>query len=229
MSSSSSPTSDSQSPPWALFAAVAAVLFIVAIVVAVVMTGGSDDTTTATTALEGSTADSAQTGTVSISGDSLPTIDGTLPDPAIGLAAPVVSATDFGGRPHKVGDDGTARLISFFAHWCPHCQAELPIFVEWMAENELPDNVEIVAVSTGVDKGRPNYPPYAWFVREGYEGLVVRDDATNSYAGAYGLSGYPYTVVVGSDGNVVNRVSGRLSLEDISGLIDQAAGGTGTE
>lgn len=225
MSNSTTAKNDSTSTPW-LFVAILAVLVIIgAVVLSVILTRGSSGASgTDVEVMEGSKADSAQTGTVSIAGDNLPTFDAAIADPAVGLPAPVVSATTFGGRAVKVGGDGKGRLISFFAHWCPHCQRELPVYVDWMAENQLPDNVEIVAVSTSVDRGKPNYPPYSWFVREGYQGLVVRDDPGNSFALAYGLAGYPYAVAVDPDGNVVERISGELTPEQISGLIEKAAG-----
>lgn len=222
----STTTSSDSTPPYGIIAVVVAVVLVGAIIGAMVLSG-SDDSTASETQIEGSTADSAQTGTVSIAGDSLPTFEALSTDTAVGTAAPVASATDFGGRPYKVGGDGTGRVVSFFAHWCPHCQRELPIFVEWMSKNDIPDNVEIVAVSTSVDPGKPNYPPYSWFVREGYDttkGRLVRDDATNSFAVAYGLTGYPYTVVVDPDGNVVQRISGEVPEEQVGELVALAAG-----
>ena len=41
--------------------------------------------------------------------------------------SPPSPASDFDGDDITIGaDDGTAKVILFVAHWCPHCQAEVP-------------------------------------------------------------------------------------------------------
>lgn len=71
----------------------------------------------------------------------------STPDSAIGAEAPTVSAQTLTGDRTMLSGDGTARLYGFFAHWCPHCQDELPQTAAWLEANPLPDGVEVVAVS----------------------------------------------------------------------------------
>jgi len=143
------------------------------------------------------------------------------PDPAIGLPVPTISAQTFEGDRVQITNDGTARLYGFFAHWCPHCQDELPTTVEWLENNTLPDGVEIVAVSTSVDPGAPNYPPSEWFEDEGWPETVVVDDAESVLAQAFGLTAFPFWVAADSEGVVVSRVSGALTDQQLETLIDQ--------
>ena len=103
-----------------------------------------------------------ETGTVEIIGEALP------PDESVGHVAP-----GFKAQPNTSAemveiqpDDGTIRLIGFFAHWCPHCQREVPRVAQWLNENGLPNGVEVVAISTSVREGTPNYPPSEWFEAE---------------------------------------------------------------
>ena len=172
--------------------------------------------------------DVPQVSDVSIEGTPLPLFDGREPDPAMERRAPAFAATTFDGTAVSVlPGDGTAKVIGFFAHWCPHCQRELPRIAGWMADNELPPGVEVIAVSTAVDPGRPNYPPSAWFDEEQWPAVVVRDSAENEIGDAYGLRGFPYTVGIDADGRVVARVAGELNDEAWEFLVDFVASDAG--
>ena len=168
--------------------------------------------------------DVPQVSDVSIEGAHLPRFEGEEPDPAMEMRAPAFAATSFDGIEVSVlPGDGTAKIIGFFAHWCPHCQRELPRITNWLANNQLPAGVEVIAVSTAVDPGSPNHPPSAWFEEEQWPAVVVRDSADDEIAEAYGLRGFPYTVGIAADGRVVARVAGGLSDEAWEFLVDFVA------
>lgn len=172
--------------------------------------------------------DKAQVSDVSIEGETLPPFDGTEPDPAMERRAPAFAATTFDDTEVSVlPGDGTAKVIGFFAHWCPHCQRELPRIAGWLAANELPVDVEVIAVSTSVDSGAGNYPPSAWFEEEQWPAVVVRDSAGNEIADAYGLRGFPYTVGIDAGGRVVARVAGELNDEAWEFLLEHVATASG--
>ncbi len=189
------------------------VLAVVAIAVSVALLASRD-------AARNDSSAAGQFADVSIEGASLPTYEGTQPDPALQTVAPAFAATSFDGIEMSVQPgDGTAKVIGFFTHWCPHCQRELPRIADWLNNNPLPAGVEVIAVSTSVDAGRGNYPPSEWFETEQWPAAVARDSQTNEIASAYGLRGFPYTVAVNADGNVVARVSGELSDQDWESLL----------
>ena len=158
--------------------------------------------------------DVPQVSDVNIEGEPLAPFDGQEPDPAMETLAPAFAATTFDGVEVSVlPGDGTAKVIGFFAHWCSHCQRELPRIADWLAANQLPAGVEVIAVSTAADSGRPNYPPSSWFEEEQWPAVAVRDSESNEIGEAYGLRGFPYMVAVDADGMVVARVSGELTDE----------------
>jgi thiol-disulfide isomerase/thioredoxin len=105
-------------------------------------------------------------------------------------------------------------MIMFVAHWCPHCQVEVPVVQQWVDDGGLPDGVDLVAVSTAIDSRRPNYPPGAWLEREGWTAPVLVD-GNDAGARAAGLSAYPFFVGVDADGEVVGRVSGELTADQL--------------
>jgi thiol-disulfide isomerase/thioredoxin len=192
----------------------AAGLVGLAVVVAIAMSALSADSDLPPLASE--TADAAFTGTP------LPPL--ASPDVALGMRAPEISATDLSANTVNLTADGTARLYGFFAHWCPHCQAELPKVAEWLTANPLPDNVEVVAVSTSVDRDADNYPPSEWFEREGWPSTVLVDSATSTLGTAFGLTAFPYWVAVDAEGTVVARFSGAADDNTIARLVGSLGG-----
>jgi cytochrome c biogenesis protein CcmG, thiol:disulfide interchange protein DsbE len=159
-----------------------------------------------------------------ITGDPLPPFQGPDNDAAVGLPAPEVAGTDFDGKPVSIEPDGKAKVILFLAHWCPHCQAEVPLVQTWVSAGGVPDGVEVVSVATGIDPSQPNYPPDAWLDREGWTVPVIADP-TNSVAEAYGLTAYPLWVFVGSDGAVVARAAGQMTIPDLEALVGRLTAG----
>jgi thiol-disulfide isomerase/thioredoxin len=153
-----------------------------------------------------------------IGGDPLPTFSNTVDDPAVGLIAPSVAGHDDAGDAVSIAPDGTPTLVLFAAHWCPHCQRELPLIQTWLDGGGMPPGVDLVTVSTGIDATAPNYPPAAWFERIGWTAPVIVD-STGSVATAYGLSAYPFFVMLDGEGHVVARSTGELTIQALEDLI----------
>ena len=117
--------------------------------------------------------------------------------------------------------DGRPKLVLFVAHWCPHCQREVPALASWLRSNGKPPGVYLYAVATGTTSDRPNYPPSAWLQREGWTVTTIADDGNETAADAFGLSAYPFFVAVDGSGKVVARASGELSISSLQTLLDQ--------
>jgi cytochrome c biogenesis protein CcmG/thiol:disulfide interchange protein DsbE len=160
-----------------------------------------------------------QTAAVTVSGDPLPPL-------GAGEAgtAPELAGTSFDGTSVEIGNDGRPKVIGFFAHWCPHCQAEVPEVAEWANAGNMPDDVDLYAVSTDVNPAAGNYPPSAWFDRLDWPIPTMMDDNANTAARAFGLTGYPFWVAVDADGNVVDRRSGRIGTAELEALIEMTRG-----
>ena len=186
-------------------------LVVLIVIAGVVVFTGSDDESSGD-----------ETGPVEVVGD--PLVAYSEPDTGAGLTIPTVEATTLDGEPIELGPDGTGRLIAFFAHWCPHCQAEVPVILDWLERTDLPAGVEMVAVSTAVESSAENYPPSDWFAREEWPTPVIRDDEAGTLARAYGLTRCPYFVAVAGDGTVVARVTGELTGSQLDVLAELVAG-----
>ncbi|MFN0028141.1 MAG: TlpA family protein disulfide reductase [Acidimicrobiales bacterium] len=166
------------------------------------------------------------TAPVTISGDALPPVPESGADPATGKAFPNLSGvTVRDGAPLTVAANGKPAVIIFVAHWCPHCQKEIPRLAGWLADNGAPADVSLFAVSTAVAEERGNFPPAAWLENEGWEVPTLADDQQGSAFEAAGLRNFPAFVVINAEGNVVQRSSGELSTDQFEALLDRARAG----
>ena len=211
--------------PQVLLAAVGALVVIVVIGLVVALMGGddgdeggADDDPAATI-----DPDEADFGPVDVAGDPLPGFDvQAVTDAAIGLGSPVLTATTPSGSEIVVGAGGEPTLVVFLAHWCPHCQAELPVLVD-MAGDGAFDGIRTVAVLTGTNPDAPNYPPVLWLEREGWTGEVALDDENATAGAAYGLTSYPYLVMLDEDGRVTGRLAGEQPVEAVLALVESGS------
>jgi len=160
-----------------------------------------------------------QFGDPTVSGDALPALPQSGTDPALGLTAPEVTGTDFDDSSVSIAHDGNSKIILFLAHWCPHCQREVPIVQDWLESAPLPGNVDFYSVATSISSTRDNYPPSSWLDREGWTPSVIRDDEGNAVASAYGLTAFPYWVFLDGEGTVLARITGGVSPTDLDGVV----------
>jgi len=204
-------------PPW-LWIGTAAVVLILA-VAAIASGGGSDDDKDKTT--EGV----QQTGSVTVTGAPLPELpkDGGT-DPAVGQMIPELAGQAFDGGPTTIAKDGRAKLIVFVAHWCPHCQKEIPLLAGHLKSHPLPGNLDLYTVSTAVDSKRPNYPPSSWLTKEKWNAPTLADSEDGKAAEAFGLSAFPYFVAVDGAGKVVARTTGEITTDQFDDLARRALG-----
>ena len=161
---------------------------------------------------------------VEVTGAPLPELANPASDPAVGQPAPTVSGASFNGTGVSIGGTGRPQLIFFLAHWCPHCQKEVPLVVDWLDDQGAPDGVDLRAVSTGVNEAAPNYPPSSWLAEEDWPVRTLVDDERSSAAAVFGLSGYPFFVALDAEGRVAARASGELTVPQIEALVEAARG-----
>ena len=192
--------------PW-LIAGIVVVVGLAA-VVAIVGTGG------------GSAEAQNEVAPVTVTGTALPSAGGSglIPpasDPAVGKTVPALSGSTFGGGQISFAVPTKPTVYLFVAHWCPHCQAEVPRIVDWLGDGSLPSTVSWRMVSTAVKESQGNFPPSAWLAKEKWGGPVLVDSATGDAANAFGLQSFPYLLFVDSKGVVKQRATGELTLEDL--------------
>jgi cytochrome c biogenesis protein CcmG, thiol:disulfide interchange protein DsbE len=203
-------------PPW-LWIGVAAVV-VVLLGAAVLFGGGGSGKKSPTVA-----AGVEQTRPVTVIGTTLPKL-GEGSDPAVGQEIPEVKGQSFDGSPIDIRNDGRAKLVLFVAHWCPHCQREVPLLTTYLRSHPLPSGVDLYTVATATSASSPNYPPSAWLAKVGWKAPVMADSADTKAADAFGLPAFPFFVAVDGAGKVVARTTGEISTDDFAALAAKALG-----
>ena len=201
-----------------LFAVAVGVLVLVLLAGGIVIAvGGGDDGSDAGTLAPGDQA----FGPVTATGNPLPDYDDeAAEDPAVGLPAPQLVGETPSGEPITIDPSEGPLVVVFLAHWCPHCQAEVPRLVELADDDGEIGGVPFVAVLTGSDPNVDNFPPGEWLAREGWPAGAMVDTEPESgqvpvALSAYGLSGYPFLVGIDAEGNVAARSSGELGEDGL--------------
>ncbi len=170
----------------------------------------------------GGGSDAIETAALTVSGTALPAApeDPAAPDPAVGAVMPTLTGTTPAGEamtipsqdPARAAGTGRRTLVVVVAHWCPHCQREVPRLVEWANSGKVPADLDVVFLSTSVQKSAPNYPPSAWLTREKVPFPILVDDTAGTGHQALGAMGFPNLHLVRADGTVIARASGELEV-----------------
>jgi len=199
---------------------------IAAIIAVVLVVGGgssSSSTTTSTTGdsseatqpVNGDAVAAAEYQLVQAQGEMLLALEDPDNDPARGVVAPVVNGFGFDGAPLTIAPTGKPMLVVFLAHWCPHCNAEVPRLIEWKNSGSMPADMEVFGVSTGARNDAPNWPPSQWVVDKGWPWPVMADSEDQGAALAFGVSGYPGLILLDGNGKVLARRSGEASIDEL--------------
>ncbi len=162
-------------------------------------------------------------GETTVTGEILPVYAGESDDNiAVGLPGPLFSGPNQNSEIVSLEKNGNAKALLFLAHWCPHCQNEVPAVQEIINLMGVPDGVDVIAIATSIDRGRDNYPPQDWLAREGWSETQIYD-IDKDIATAYGLTSFPYWVFLDKDLNVIARRAGNLPGDYVGQLLIQLA------
>ena len=78
------------------------------------------------------------------------------------------------------------------------------------------------AVSAGVSKDLPNYPPSAWLQKVKWPLPTLADSDNAVAAQAFGLNAYPFFSVVNASGKLALRATGELDTAHLAQLVELA-------
>lgn len=145
-------------------------------------------------------------------------------DPALGTPAPGLSGFDFRGNSVNINtaESRANTLLVFLAHWCPHCNDEIPKLIEWREAGLIPPDLRVVGITTGSRNDAPNWPPSDWISEKKWPFEVLADSEQQTAALAYGLSAYPFMAIVDADGNLQARFSGVVEPDVLSERVAEA-------
>lgn len=207
--------------PYLWFVGLLLVAFAAAAVIS--LTRGDDSSTDGAQGDGSEQADVSEANDVSVDGSPIPRLQDV--EANAGIPAPQATGVNFTGETVTLLEAGKPTVIGFFAHWCPHCQTEVDELSKHLSAVGLPQDVNVVAVSTSVDSTQANFPPSAWFESEGWPTPVLTDDATSSIAVSYGLSAFPFWAIVDAEGQLMLRTAGGIGPEQFDAFVELARTG----
>ena len=201
---------------------------VVAAVFAIVASGsstsGSGSATTTIQSVDGSVA-AAEYQPVTVTGEALAPLGDSGTDATIGAPGPMLKGFTHDGAPIDVASaKGAPTMLVFLAHWCPHCNREIPRLVDWKERGLVPDNLRVVGITTGSRNDQANWPPSEWINTMKWPFEVMADSDKQQAAAAYGVDGFPFMVILDAQGNVAKRKSGEIEVADLVSIIDTAIG-----
>jgi len=165
---------------------------------------------------------------VQIRGKYLPKLVQGYEDSALGWAAPEVKGVGLDGEEIYIGGEGSTTLIMVLAHWCPHCRNEVRELAPFLNETDSLNRVRMVTLLTSINDERANFPPHTWLDLEKWPVPSIVDTPSSQIATAYGISSFPFFIVINDKGEIALRIPGRLGVETLSRLLD-AIGDMGGE
>ena len=127
----------------------------------------------------------------------------------------------FDGKTVNLSDyKGKKVYIKVWASWCPTCLAGLPE-VDSLAANHSDDTVVLSVVAPGVNREKKAEDFKEWFSGLEYKNLPVLMAETPDFFKQVGVIGYPTSVFINQNGEIVQAHPGHLSNEDIQKQLDK--------
>ena len=127
----------------------------------------------------------------------------------------------FDGKTVNLSDyKGKKVYIKVWASWCPTCLAGLPE-VDSLAANHSEDTVVLSVVAPGVNREKKAEDFKEWFSGLDYKNLPVLMAETPDFFKQVGVIGYPTSVFINANGELVQAHPGHLANEDIQKQLDK--------
>ena len=143
------------------------------------------------------------------------------------VPAPDFTLTDQYGETHTLSDyQGQTVFLNFWATWCGPCKMEMPdiqaLYEEW--DENAGDLVVLGVAGPGIGQEGSAEDIAAFLEENGYTYPVVMDD-TGALFYQYGISAYPTTFMIDTEGNVFGYVQGAVSREVMDDIVEQTRTG----
>ena len=127
----------------------------------------------------------------------------------------------FDGKTVNLSDyKGKKVYIKVWASWCPTCLAGLSE-VDSLAANHSDDTVVLSVVAPGVNREKKAEDFKEWFSGLEYKNLPVLMAETPDFFKQVGVIGYPTSVFINANGELVQVHPGHLANEDIQKQFDK--------
>ncbi|WP_297289967.1 cytochrome c biogenesis protein/redoxin [uncultured Flavonifractor sp.] len=144
------------------------------------------------------------------------------PTPEPEIAAPDFTLTDQYGNSHTLSDyKGKTVFLNFWATWCGPCKSEMPDIQKlYESYGENSEDLVVLAVANpgGQDVSQEEIEQF--LEDNGYTFPVLMDDTGITLA-YYGISAFPTTFMIDTNGNVYGYVPGAMTADIMESIVQQ--------
>lgn len=148
------------------------------------------------------------------------------------VAAPDFQLTDQYGNQHTLSDyKGKTVFLNFWATWCGPCRQEMPD-IQKLYEEYGSNEKDLVVL--GIANPRTEEYPHSsdveteeiiqFLSENAYEYPVLMDASGNVFS-EYGISAFPVTFMIDTEGNVFGYVKGTLTKDMMERIVQQTMSG----
>jgi len=143
------------------------------------------------------------------------------------VPAPDFTLTDQYGQSHTLSDyQGKTVFLNFWATWCGPCKMEMPdiqaLYEDW--DENAGELVVLGVAGPNIGQEGSAEDITAFLEENGYTYPVVMDE-TGTLFYQYGISAYPTTFMIDTEGNVFGYVQGAVSREVMDDIVEQTRTG----
>lgn len=119
---------------------------------------------------------------------------------------------------------GKVVLVNFWATWCEPCRVEIPWLIE-MQQKYADKGFVILGIALD-EEGKSKVVPFVAKERfdvngtkeaMSYKILIGNDEAADKFGG---LFGYPTSILISKDGKQIKRITGIISPDEMTKLIE---------
>ena len=140
------------------------------------------------------------------------------------IAAIPFTLKDQYGKTHTLADyKGKVIFLNFWATWCPPCRAEMPDIQKLYERSPREGDKAVIVLGVAAPKlgSEKNEAGIKAFMdKNGYTYPVLMDKGGKLFE-AYGIRAIPTTYLIGRNGNILGRVQGALSAENIERIVQE--------
>lgn len=134
-----------------------------------------------------------------------------------GMMAPTFILKNIKGEEIQINpaNDKKVYVLNFWATWCPPCQEEMPDLERFY--KKYGDKVQFY----GINLEESNKEVTSYIKSKGYTYPILMD-STGDISQIFEISAIPTTIVINSEGKIVERITGGITLEELDLLIKKA-------